>query len=153
MHFLKYLCRNNEKKLQAYNEEKVKALWKLLFQAIVISFIDIASNYGMKAEINVVHFRSEGTKRFPPFKCFPYPMSFVGKLLLLIYPAPLIDFRNRGNASALSEALPNATERDTSTLIPANPWLFDYYARIGYAPVFQYSVTKNHSSGFTFYSK
>ena len=27
-----------------------------------------------------------------------------------------------------------------STLIPAEPWLFDYYKRMGYATVFQYSV-------------
>ena len=41
-------------------------------------------------------------------------------------------------SQAFARMLPNGIF--FSTLIPANPWLFDYYARIGYAPVFQYST-------------
>ena len=34
-----------------------------------------------------------------------------------------------------------------STLIPAEPWLFDYYARSGYAPVFRYAEETFIASG------
>ncbi len=34
-----------------------------------------------------------------------------------------------------------------STLIPAEPWLFDYYGRSGYAPVFRYAEETFIASG------
>ena len=42
----------------------------------------------------------------------------------------------------LSQAFAKMLRNGTyfSTLIPAEPWLFDYYTRMGYASVFQYSV-------------
>lgn len=73
----------------------------------------------------------------------PYPMTFYGTVLPMDYISGACthpDFRNQGLMSTLlQQALETMIQMDSvfTTLIPAEPWLFDYYARFGYAPVFQ----------------
>lgn len=60
------------------------------------------------------------------------------------------DYRNRGVMhELLSQAFARMLHNNValSTLIPAEPWLFDYYARSGYAPVFRYAEETFIASG------
>ena len=124
-------------------KEKVKALWKLCFDDSD-QFIDMYFRLRYKSEINVVI--ESGNEVISALQMLPYPMSFCGKQVATSYISGACthpDFRNRGVmrqllSQAFARMLPNGIF--FSTLIPANPWLFDYYARIGYAPVFQYST-------------
>ena len=53
------------------------------------------------------------------------------------------DFRSKGvMRELLSQSFARMLRNGVhfSTLIPAEPWLFDYYARMGYASVFKYST-------------
>ena len=76
----------------------------------------------------------------------PYPMTFCGEMVQTSYISGACthpDFRSKG---VMRELLSQSFARmlrngiQFSTLIPAEPWLFDYYKRMGYATVFQYSV-------------
>lgn len=75
----------------------------------------------------------------------PYPMTWEGTTLTTSYISGACtqpEARNRGiMPMLLQRAFAEMHERNIafSTLIPAEEWLFDYYARLGYAPVFEYS--------------
>lgn len=75
----------------------------------------------------------------------PYPMRWTGKTLMTSYisgACTLPEARNRGLMSNLLRNAFGVMHRRNialSTLIPAEEWLFGYYARLGYAPVFKYA--------------
>ncbi|MDR0961740.1 MAG: GNAT family N-acetyltransferase [Mediterranea sp.] len=83
-----------------------------------------------------------------------YPMTCFGSVVdtSYIYSACVHpEYRNQGImrrilASALQE---NREKGDVlSTLIPAEPWLYDYYQRVGhYVPLFRYAVDNHYFTG------
>ena len=102
-----------------------------------------------------LRYKNRGECRHPKWRrgnfcasrCFPYPMTFGGEDSTdLLYFRSLYASRfpkQRGHARAFYHSLSPgcfAMEVHFSTLIPAEPWLFDYYARMGYASVFKYST-------------
>lgn len=124
-------------------KEQIKSLWRLCFDDSE-EFIEMYFQLRYKNEINVV-VRS-GNEVISALQMIPYPMSFCGKAVPTSYISGACthpDFREKGAMKQLlSQAFSKMLQDEVlfSTLIPAEPWLFDYYARMGYAPVFHYST-------------
>lgn len=119
--------------------EKVKELWKLCFDDSE-KFIDLYFRMRYSNDINLVI--QSGEEVVAALQMLPYPMTFCGQEINTAYISGACthpDYRNRG---VMHELLAQAFAKmlhsgiDVTTLIPAEPWLFDYYARNGYAPVF-----------------
>lgn len=124
-------------------KEKVKALWKLCFDDSD-EFIEMYFKLRYKSEINIAI--KSGDEVISALQTLPYSINFCGKEVAMSYISGACthpDFRERGvMRQLLSQALTRMLQNKVyfSTLIPAEPWLFDYYARMGYAPVFRYSA-------------
>ena len=90
----------------------------------------------------------ENDKALSAFLMLPYPMNWQGISLDTAYISGACtaqEARNRGYMTRLlKEALTEMNQRKIalSTLIPAEEWLFDYYGKLGYATVFDYSTEK-----------
>lgn len=123
--------------------EEVKALWKLCFNDSE-AFIDMYFRLRYTDEVNVAI--QKDTAIISALQMLPYPMTFCGHTVQTSYISGACthpDFRGKGT---MRELLTLAFKRmlhngiSFSTLIPAEPWLFDYYTLMGYAPVFQHSI-------------
>ena len=124
-------------------KEQVKALWKLCFEDSE-EFVEMYFKLRYKNEVNVAI--QSGDEVISALQMLPYPMTFCGEMVQTSYISGACthpDFRSKG---VMRELLSQSFARmlrngiQFSTLIPAEPWLFDYYKRMGYATVFQYSV-------------
>ena len=124
--------------------EQVKKLWKLCFNDSD-EFTEMYFRLRYNNEVNIAI--QSGEEVIAALQILPYPMTFGGKEISTGYVSGACthpDYRNRG---AMRELLSQAFARmqqngvAVSTLIPAEPWLFDYYAGTGYAPVFKYAST------------
>ena len=124
-------------------KEKVKALWQLCFDDNE-EFVEMYFRLRYKNDINVAI--ESGDEIVSALQMIPYPMTFCGDTVQTSYISGACthpDFRGNGvMRELLSQAFAKMLRNGTyfSTLIPAEPWLFDYYTRMGYASVFQYSV-------------
>ena len=123
-------------------KEKVKALWKLCFEDSE-AFIEMYFRLRYNNEVNIAI--ESGDEVISALQMLPYPMTFCGKQIQTSYISGACthpDYRGKGvMKELLSQALTKMLHNNVilSTLIPAEPWLFDYYAHMGYAPVFCYS--------------
>lgn len=126
-------------------KEKVKALWKLCFEDSD-EFIELYFRLRYSDEINIAIENEDQV--ISALQMIPYPMTFCGHTVETSYISGACthpDFRGK---SIMRELLLRAFTRMShkgvlfSTLIPAEPWLFDYYERMGYASVFGYSTEK-----------
>lgn len=124
-------------------KEKVKELWKLCFNDTE-EFIEMYFRMRYKNERNMVI--ESGDEVISALQMLPYPMTFCGEVVQTSYISGACthpDYRGNG---AMRELLSQSFTRmyrngvHFSTLIPAEPWLFDYYARMGYASVFRNST-------------
>lgn len=122
--------------------EKVKDLWKLCFNDSE-EFTEMYFQLRYNNDTNIAI--QSGEEVIAALQMLPYPMTFEGKDIHTSYISGACthpDYRNRG---VMHELLAQAFARmlhhnvALSTLIPAEPWLFGYYARSGYAPVFRYA--------------
>ena len=124
-------------------KEQVKALWRICFQDSE-EFIDLYFRLRYKNEVNAVI--QNGDKVVSALQMLPYPMTFCGKTVQTSYISGACthpDFRSKGvMRELLSQSFARMLRNEVhfSTLIPAEPWLFDYYAHMGYASVFKYST-------------
>lgn len=123
-------------------KEKVKALWKLCFDDSE-EFVEMYFRLRYNNEVNIAI--ESGDEVISALQMIPYPMTFCGKLIQTSYISGACthpDYRGKG---AMKELLSQSFIRmmhnkaTLSTLIPAEPWLFGYYAGMGYAPIFCYS--------------
>ncbi|WP_294632470.1 GNAT family N-acetyltransferase [uncultured Bacteroides sp.] len=121
--------------------EKVKALWKLCFDDSE-EFVEMYFRLRYNNKVNIAI--ESGDKVIAALQMLPYPMTFCGSEVPTAYVSGACthpDHRNRGVMNRLlSEAFGRMYRNGTffSTLIPAEPWLFGYYARTGYATAFRY---------------
>ncbi|MEY8685528.1 GNAT family N-acetyltransferase [Bacteroides sp. AN502(2024)] len=124
-------------------KEQVKALWRICFDDSE-EFIEMYFKLRYKTEVNVTI--QSGDEVISALQMLPYPMTFCRESVQTSYISGACthpDFRNKG---AMRELLSQSFARmlrngvHFSALIPAEPWLFDYYARMGYASVFKYST-------------
>ncbi len=124
-------------------KEQVKALWKLCFEDSE-EFVEMYFKLRYKNEVNVAI--QSGDEVISALQMLPYPMTFCGEMVQTSYISGACthpDFRSKGVmrellSQSFAQMLRNGIQ--FSTLIPAEPSLFDYYKRMGYATVFQYSV-------------
>ena len=119
--------------------EKVKNLWKLCFNDSE-EFTELYFRLRYNNDINIAI--QSGEEVIAALQMLPYPMTFEGEDIHTAYISGACthpDYRNRGVMhELLSQAFARMLHNNValSTLIPAEPWLFDYYGRSGYAPVF-----------------
>lgn len=124
-------------------KDKVKALWKLCFNDSE-EFTEMYFKLRYKSEVNIAI--ESGDEVVSALQMLPYPMTFCGETVQTSYISGACthpEFRSKGvMRELLSQAFARMLHSGVffSTLIPAEPWLFDYYARMGYAPVFKYST-------------
>ncbi len=128
-------------------KDEVKALWKRCFNDSD-TFIDLYFRLRYKDDINVCIRQDD--KVVAALQMIPYPMTCLGEVIPTSYISGACthpDYREQG----LMRRLLNETHRRMmesgallSTLIPAEEWLFGYYAKSGYASVFAYEE-KLHS--------
>lgn len=129
--------------------EKVKRLWKLCFDDSK-EFIELYFRLRYNAKVNVAI--ESGDEVIAALQMLPYPMTFCGNNVSTSYISGACthpDYRNRGVMRELLSQTFGRMYRNKvvfSTLIPAEPWLFDYYARMGYVSAFQYSRRTFHLS-------
>ncbi|KAA6346838.1 hypothetical protein EZS27_005688 [termite gut metagenome] len=122
--------------------EQVKALWKLCFED-GDAFVDMYFNLRYTDEVNIAIQR--GNKIVSALQMIPYPMTFCGANIRTSYISGACTHPDYRKSGIMRELLSQAFARMysggvlISTLIPATPRLVDYYARMGYAPVFNYS--------------
>lgn len=124
-------------------KDKVKALWKLCFNDSE-EFTEMYFKLRYKSEVNIAI--ESGDEVISALQMLPYPMTFCGETVQTSYISGACthpEFRSKGvMRELLSQAFARMSRSEVlfSTLIPAESWLFDYYARMGYAPVFKYST-------------
>lgn len=121
--------------------EEVKALWKRCFHDSD-AFVDLYFEQRYKDEINV-DVRHDG-KIVAALQMIPYPMTFCGTIIPTSYVSGACthpDYRKKGWMRCLLKKAHRRMYQEgklLSALIPAHDWLFDYYAKEGYAPTFGY---------------
>lgn len=130
--------------------EKVKNLWKLCFNDSE-EFTELYFRLRYNNDINIAI--QSGEEVIAALQMLPYPMTFEGEDIHTVYISGACthpDYRNRGVMhELLSQAFARMLHNNValSTLIPAEPWLFDYYGSSGYAPVFRYAEETFIASG------
>ena len=128
-------------------KEKVKALWQLCFDDNE-EFVEMYFRLRYKNEINIAI--ESGDEIVSALQMIPYPMTFCGDTVQTSYISGACthpDFRGNGvMRELLSQAFAKMLRNGMyfSTLIPAEPWLFGYYARVGYATAFRYGKRTFH---------
>lgn len=127
--------------------EKVKKLWKLCFSDND-EFIDMYFNLRYNSEVNVAI--ESGDEVIAALQMLPYPITFHGNSVPTAYISGACthpDYRSRGvMRELLSQAFGRMYRNNIAftTLIPAEPWLFGYYARVGYTTAFRYGKRTFH---------
>lgn len=123
-------------------KEEVKALWKRCFDDSD-AFTDLYFDRRYKEEINRV-VRRNG-KIISALQAIPYPMTFCGEVIPVSYISGACthpDYRKHGAMKRLLTETHRRMYADgvwLAALIPAEEWLFGYYARSGYVAAFGYA--------------
>jgi predicted acetyltransferase len=121
-------------------KEQVKALWKLCFHDSE-EFVEIYFRLRYNKTSNLI-IRQDG-QVIAALQLIHYPMTFGTTHISTAYISGACthpDHRNRGVMKRLLEMAHERMKQEgvvLSTLIPAEPWLFDYYGRLGYLPLFR----------------
>lgn len=123
-------------------KEKVKKLWNLCFGDDE-AFTELYFSKRYSDEVNLAI--QENGNVISALQILPYPMTFCGEIISTGYISGACthpDHREKGSMKRL--LLKSFTqmlnkEVPLTTLIPAEDWLFSYYSRIGYTPIFEYS--------------
>lgn len=126
-------------------KDEVRTLWKLCFNDSE-EFMDLYFNKRYRDEINMA-IREDG-KIISALQMIPYPMSFCGGVIPTAYISGACThprYREHGAMRRLLKETHRRMYRDgilLSTLIPAEEWLFGYYATSGYVPAFGYALKR-----------
>lgn len=122
--------------------EQVKDLWRLCFNDTE-EFIEMYFRHRYTPGTNIAI--QSGENVISALQMIPYPMTFLGGEISTSYISGACthpDFQGKGvMKELLSQSFARMVKEDVplSTLIPAEPWLFDYYKKMGYATVFNYA--------------
>lgn len=124
-------------------KEEVKILWKLCFEDNE-EFTNLYFTMRYKDEINLAI--KENGEVISALQMIPYPMTYCNQIIPTSYISGACthpEFRAKGTMKQLlAEAFQKMYDENVllTTLIPAEEWLFGYYNKTGYAPVFDYST-------------
>lgn len=120
-------------------KKEVKKLWKLCFNDSD-EFVEMYFRLRYNSETTMTI--QSGNKIVSSLQMPYYPMTFEGAEIQTAYISGACthpDFRGKGvMAQLLAESFSRMVQKNIplSILIPANPGLYDYYAKTGYAPAF-----------------
>ncbi len=123
--------------------EKVKELWERCFNDSK-EFTDLYFRLRYNNEVNLAI--ESGEELIAALQMIPYPMTYAGSIVATSYISGACthpDYRNRGVMHELLRQAFGRMFRNKilfSTLIPAEEWLFDYYAQRGYSTTFHYEI-------------
>lgn len=126
-------------------KDEVKALWKLCFNDSE-EFTDLYFNSRYKDEINMAV--CEDGKIISALQMIPYPMTFCREIISTSYISGACthpEYREHGAMRRLLKETHRRMYEEgvlLGTLIPAEEWLWGYYAKSGYAPGFGYTLEK-----------
>lgn len=126
-------------------KDEVRALWKLCFNDSE-EFMDLYFSRRYKEDINMA-IREDG-KIISALQMIPYSMSFCGGMIPVSYISGACthpDYREHGAMRRLLKETHRRMYEDgvlLSSLIPAEEWLFGYYAKSGYVPTFGYALKR-----------
>lgn len=129
-------------------EQKIRTLWKSIFQD-TDEFIRFYFDRKYRDD-NALLYES-GDLPVAALLMLPYPMNWGGRSWQTSYISGACthpEFRNQGLMTRLlQDAFHQMHQRGIAltTLIPAEAWLFRYYGKLGYAPVFKYSIERELS--------
>lgn len=128
--------------------QQIFELWKACFEDTE-EFIRFYFDQKYQDENALVH--EENQETVASLQMIPYPMTWAGIMIRTSYisgACTLPVARNKGiMTQLLTEAFRLMQQKgiDLSVLIPAEPWLYAYYGKMGYATIFKFSTE-------TFYS-
>jgi predicted acetyltransferase len=120
-------------------EQEVRRMWKICFDDSD-EFMDLYFSEKYQNENTLIYF--DKNQAVASLQMLPYSFTFCGKEIPVSYISgvcTLPEYRNRGFANKLLfKAFCLMRERDIpiSILIPAEAWLYSYYARYCYETVF-----------------
>ncbi len=123
-------------------EEEIKKLWNLCFGDDE-AFTELYFSKRYSDEVNLAI--EENGNIISALQILPYPMTFGGEIISTGYISGACthpDHREKGAMKRLllkSFARMQDNKVPLTTLIPAEKWLFSYYSKMGYTPVFEYS--------------
>ncbi len=122
---------------------EVIRLWKDCFEDTE-EFIQLYFERKYKGENTLLYRIVEG-EALGALQMLPYPMTYAGSCIDISYISGACTIAKARNEGIMKRLLLRAFEEMgkrnvvMSTLIPQEAWLFDYYRRLGYAPVFDYT--------------
>ena len=123
-------------------KEEVKKLWNLCFGDDE-AFTELYFSKRYSDEVNLAI--EENGNIISALQILPYPMTFSREIISTGYISGACthpDHREKGAMKRLllqSFARMQNNEVPLTTLIPAEKWLFSYYSKMGYTPIFEYS--------------
>lgn len=123
-------------------KEKVMELWRTCFQD-TDEFIRFYFDRKYQEQNTLVSY--QGDRVISALQMLPYPMTWHGKEVNTSYisgACTLPEARNQGTMQKLlAEAFRTMKKRKIafSVLLPQEPWLYNFYKKVGYAPVFAYT--------------
>ena len=123
-------------------KEQVKELWKLCFDD-TDEFIEMYFKRCYSDDNNL--FLLDKGNVISALQMIPFPMTFCGGEINTSYISGACTHPVERGKGAMEKLLLQSLRRMKqqnilfSSLIPAEPWLFDYYNRMGYAGIFNYS--------------
>ena len=124
-------------------KQQVMELWRRCFHD-TDEFIRFYFDHKYSDENSLVY--EENGKALSALQMLPYPMSWKDTLIQTSYisgACTLQEARNRGIMTMLLKTAFQEMYKHNiflTTLIPAEDWLFDYYANQGYTTVFEYTL-------------
>ena len=122
-------------------KNNVKKLWELCFNDSK-AFTELYFTLRYRDDINLCIEKENDV--IAAMQLIPYDMIYFSQIIPTTYISGACthpEHRKQGiMGNLLAEALTHMYHNGTilSTLIPAEPWLFDYYAKFGYLSTFQY---------------
>jgi predicted acetyltransferase len=130
-------------------KQQVIDLWKLSF-GDTGDFIRLYFDRVYKAKYTLTY--KKGGRLVSALQMLPYEMTYGGTTIPVAYVCGVCTHpseRGKGLMTGLMQQAIQEMQRRKyalTVLIPASPWLFEYYNRFGYVTAFDYSLETHHLS-------